>query len=195
MALADRIQTHFQSLAQTALNAASLAPEIENAAQALVACLAQGGKVLTCGYGGSGALAQHFAALMLSRFEHERPGLAALALCADGATLSAIVDDGALDQLFARQVKTLGQPGDILLLLSRQGRTPGESHALAAAHARGMIVVVLVGKRGGALAEQISTADVLICVPSESSARIHEIHLLTLHCLCDAVDSILLGVE
>jgi D-sedoheptulose 7-phosphate isomerase len=196
MSLAERIHSHFQASAQTALAAAAeLAPTLDLAAQNLVACLTQGGKVLACGLGGSASASQHFAALMLNRYEHERPGLAAMALVADSAVLSAIVDDGAADQVFSRQIRAFGQPGDVLLLFSLHGRTPAELRAVDAAHARGMSVVALSGKAGGVLPEQMHGEDVLICVPSESTARIHEIHLLIVHCLCDAVDSILLGVE
>ena len=196
MPLHDRITGHFKASAQTVLDAAeALAPAIEAAARLVVHSLAQGNKVLACGNGGSAADAQHFAASMINRFEHDRPGLAALALTTDSSALTAIANDHAFDQVFARQVKALGQPGDILLAISTSGNSPSVLQAVAAAHGRSMHVIMLTGRTGGGLAEQMREGDVFLCVPAESAARIHEIHLLTIHCLCDAVDSVLLGIE
>ncbi len=196
MPLHDRILDHFQASAQTKLDAAkALAPAIEQAARDMVHCLTQGGKILACGNGGSAADSQHFASEMVNRFEQERPGLAALALTTDTSTLTSIANDYAYDQVFARQVKALGQPGDILLAISTSGNSPSVLQAVAAAHARSMHVIALTGRSGGGLAEQMTDHDVFLCVPAESTARIQEVHLLTIHCLCDAVDSVLLGVE
>jgi D-sedoheptulose 7-phosphate isomerase len=196
MSLHDRIHGHFQASAQLKLDAADvLAPVLEAAAQAVVQCLAQGGKVLACGNGGSAADAQRFASIMTNRFEQDRPGLAAIALTTDSSTLTSIANDSAYEQVFARQIKALGLPGDVLLAISTSGNSPSVVEAVTAAHARGMQVVMLTGRNGGRLAEQLSDADVFICVAAESSARIQEVHLLSLHCLCDAVDSVLLGVE
>ena len=196
MPLHDRITGHFQASAQTQLDAVeALAPQIEQAARHMVHCLAQGGRILACGNGGSAALAQHFTAAMLNRFEQERPGLAAIALAGDASTLTSIANDHSYDQVFARQVKVLGQPGDILLAISASGNSPSVLQAVAAAHARGVPVIAITGRSGGGLAEQMQDDDVFLCVPAESKARIQEVHLLTIHCLCDAVDSLLLGVE
>lgn len=196
MSLHDRILEHFKASAQATLAAAeALAPQIERAARLIVHCLAQGNKILACGNGGSAAHAQRFVALMINRFEQERPGLAALTLAADSPTLTSIANEHAFEQVFARQVKALGQPGDILLAISASGHSPSVLHAVSAAHARNVHVIALTGRRGGELAEQMSDDDVLLCVPVESTARIEEIHLLLIHCLCDAVDSVLLGVE
>lgn len=196
MPLHDRILGHFQASAQAKLDAAgTLALPIEQAARLMVHSLAQGGKILACGNGGSAADAQHFACKMINRFEHERPGLAAIALSTDTSTLTSIANDSAYDQVFARQVKALGQPGDILLAISTSGNSPSILQAVAAAHARSMHVIALTGRKGGGLAEQMHDNDVFLCVPAESSARIQEVHLLAIHCLCDAVDSVLLGVE
>jgi len=196
MPLHDRILDHFQASAQTKLDAAkSLAPAIEQAARHMVHCLTQGGKILACGNGGSAADSQHFASEMVNRFEQERPGLAALALTTDTSTLTSIANDYAYDQVFARQVKALGQPADILLAISTSGNSPSVLQAVAAAHARSMHVIALTGRSGGGLAEQMTDHDVFLCVPAESTARIQEVHLLIIHCLCDAVDSVLLGVE
>ena len=196
MALNDRILGHFQASAQAKLDsAASLAPHIEEAARLMVHCLAQGGKMLVCGNGSSAADAQHFASIMINRFEQERPGLAAIALAADGSTLTSIANDHHFEQVFARQVKVLGQTGDILLAISASGNSHNILQAVPAAHARNMSVIALTGRSGGGLAEQMQQDDVFLCVPAESTARIREVHRLTIHCLCDAVDSILLGVE
>ena len=196
MALHDRILGHFQASAQTQLDTANaLAPQIEQAARLMMHSLTQGGKILACGNGGSAADAQHFSSVMLNRFEQERPGLAAIALTTDTSTLTSISNDYAYEQVFARQVKALGQPGDILLAISTSGNSPSILHAVAAAHARSMHVIALTGRSGGGLAEQMQEDDVFLCVLAESTARIQEVHLLTIHCLCDALDSVLLGVE
>ncbi|MHB1186159.1 phosphoheptose isomerase [Thiobacillus sp.] len=196
MPLLDRISGHFQASAQTKLNAAeALAPAIEQAARNMVHCLTQGGKILACGNGGSAADAQHFASKMINRFEQERPGLAAIALTADTSTLTSIANDHAYEQVFARQVKALGHPGDILLAISTSGNSHNVLQAVAAAHTRSMPVIALTGRSGGGLTEQMQEDDVFLCVPAESTARIQEVHLLVIHCLCDAVDSVLLGVE
>jgi D-sedoheptulose 7-phosphate isomerase len=196
MPLHDRILGHFQVAAHTLLDAAeSLAPSIEQAARLMVHSLTQGGKIMACGNGGSAADAQRFVAQMVHRFEQERPGLAAIALTTDSSTLTSIANDTAYDQVFARQVKVLGQPGDILLAISTSGQSPSVLQAVNAAHARGVHVIALSGRSGGKLAEHLLEDDVLICAPAESAARIQEVHLLAIHCLCDAVDSVLLGVE
>lgn len=196
MPLQDRILGQFQASAQATLDAAApLAPLIDEGSGLILNCLTQGGKILACASGASAASAQIFAALMVNRFEHERPGLAAIALAADTSILTSIADDHGYDQVFARQIKALGLPGDVLLVLADGANLPGVLAAVDAAHARGMSVIAMTGRDGGAVAEQMGEVDVLMCVPAETDARIHEIHLLSLHCLCDAVDSVLLGVE
>ena len=196
MALHDRILSHFQLSAQTILDTAEgLAPSIEQAARLMVHSLTQGGKIMACGNGGSAADAQRFVAQMVHRFEQERPGLAAIALTTDSSTLTSIANDTAYDQVFARQVKVLGQPGDILLAISTSGNSPSVLQAVDAAHTRSVHVIALSGRSGGQLAEHLVEDDVLLCAFAESAARIQEVHLLTIHCLCDAVDSVLLGVE
>lgn len=196
MPLHDRILGHFQASAQTAREAAAtLAPAIEQAARHMVHCLAQGGKILACGNGGAAAGAQHFAATMINRFEQERPGLAAIALTADTSTLTSIATDHAYDQVFARQVKALGQPGDLLLAISTSGNSPNVVEAIHAAHERELRVVALTGRDGGAIGPLLNDTDVHICVPSDRTARIQEVHLLVLHCLCDGIDCMLLGED
>lgn len=192
----ERIIGHFNESARLKLDMADLLPPaIERAADHILQCILRDGKVMACGNGGSAADAQHFASLMVNRFEHERPALAAMALCTDTSTLTSIANDDAFDQVFARQVTALGHSGDVLLAISTSGQSPNILAAAEAARRREMTVIALTGRDGGGLAEQLSDSDVLICVPADSTARIQEIHLLTIHCLCDAVDSALLGVE
>lgn len=192
----ERIIGHFNESARLKLDMADLLPPaIERAADHILQCILRDGKVMACGNGGSAADAQHFASLMVNRFEHERPALAAMALCTDTSTLTSIANDDAFDQVFARQVTALGHSGDVLLAISTSGQSPNILAAAEAARRRDMTVIALTGRDGGGLAEQLSDSDVLICVPADSTARIQEIHLLTIHCLCDAVDSTLLGVE
>ena len=192
----ERIIGHFNESARLKLDMAELlAPAIAGAADHILQCILRDGKVLACGNGGSAADAQHFSSKMMSRFELERPGLPAIALTTDTSTLTSVANALAFDQVFARQVLALGQPGDVLLAISTSGDSPNIVAAAEAARGRDIAVVALTGRDGGKLAEQLSDRDVLICVPADSAARIQEIHLLTIHCLCDAVDSALLGVE
>ena len=165
------------------------------AAQLLRDTFAAGGKLLLCGNGGSAADAQHFAAELLNRFELERPPLAALALTTDSSTLTSIANDYDFSQVFSKQVRALGQPGDVLLAISTSGNSPNVIEAVHAAHEREMRVVALTGKGGGAMAELLGPDDIHLCVPSDRTARIQEVHLLTLHCLCDGIDCLFLGIE
>jgi len=149
--------------------------------------------VLSCGNGGSAADAQHFSAEFVGRFERERPELAAIALTTDSSILTAVANDYDFTQIFSRQVRALGQPGDVLLAISTSGNSANVLAAIEAAHQRDMVVIGLSGHGGGKMAQALRDTDVHICVPHERTARIQEVHLLTLHCLCDAVDSLLLG--
>ncbi len=170
-----------------------LATPIAAAAQRIVVSLLQGGKVLSCGNGGSAGDAQHFSSEMLNRFERERPGLPALALTTDTSTLTSIANDYHFDEVFARQIRALGQAGDLLLAISTSGSSPNVLAAVAAAHEQEMGVVALTGRDGGELAQRLSDSDIEIRVPSDSTARIQEVHLLTIHCLCALIDEQLLG--
>jgi D-sedoheptulose 7-phosphate isomerase len=161
----------------------------------VVGSITGGGKVLACGNGGSAADAQHFAAEFIGRFERERPGLAAVALTTDSSILTAIGNDYNFDVVYAKQVQALGNPGDVLLAISTSGNSANVLAAVEAAHAKEMTVVALTGKGGGKLAERLAETDVHICVPHDRTARIQEVHLLVLHCLCDAVDVQLLGEQ
>jgi D-sedoheptulose 7-phosphate isomerase len=165
------------------------------AAEVVVACYRNGGRLYIAGNGGSAADAQHFSAELLNRFERERPGLAAMALTTDTSTLTSIANDYDYEQVFSKQVRALGHAGDVLLAISTSGNSPNVMAAIDAAHERQMSVVALTGRNGGKMAAQIDAEDVHICVPSQVTARIQEVHLLCLHCLCDAIDVQLLGVE
>ncbi|MGA7948721.1 MAG: phosphoheptose isomerase [Thiobacillaceae bacterium] len=191
----ERIHAHFEQSARLKLDAAAvLAVPISRAADRILQCVMGDGKVLACGNGGSAADSQHFASEMVNRFEQERPGLAAIALTTDTSTLTSIANDYAYHQVFARQVSALGHPGDVLLAISTSGNSESVVRAAQAARERDMSVIALTGRDGGNLAEQMGGSDILICVPADNTARIQEIHLLTIHCLCDVVDSVLLGV-
>jgi D-sedoheptulose 7-phosphate isomerase len=194
--LAARVSRHFSDSAQTKLAAIdALAPPIVRATQVMVQCLMANGKILACGNGGSAADAQHFAAEMLNRFERERPGLAAMALTTDTSTLTSIANDYDYAQVFSKQVLALGQPNDVLLAISTSGNSPNVVAAVQAAHEREMKVVALTGRGGGEIGRRLAAGDVHVCVPHDQTARIQEVHLLTLHCLCDGIDCLLLGME
>ncbi len=194
--LVARVSRHFSDSAQTKLGAvAVLAAPIARAAELMVGSLLANGKILACGNGGSAADSQHFAAELVNRFERERPGLAALALTTDSSTLTAIANDYAYEQVFSKQVFALGQPNDILLAISTSGNSPNVVAAVRAAHERDMKVVALTGRGGGEIGKRLAAADVHVCVPHGVTARIQEVHLLALHCLCDGIDCLLLGTE
>ncbi|CAL93487.1 phosphoheptose isomerase [Azoarcus olearius] len=196
MDLIDRISRQFEDSAQTKLAAVEwMAAPIAQAVEMMTASLMNNGKILACGNGGSAADAQHFAAELLNRFEMERPPLAAVALTTDTSTLTSIANDYDFVQVFSKQVRALGQPGDVLLAISTSGNSPNVIDAIQAAHEREMHVVALTGKGGGRIGEMLSPTDVHLCVPADRTARIQEVHLLTLHCLCDGIDCLLLGVE
>ncbi|MFM9971439.1 MAG: phosphoheptose isomerase [Burkholderiales bacterium] len=194
--LLARVQRQFQESAQLKLDAvAMLAPALATAAELMAQCLLANGKILACGNGGSAADAQHFSGELLNRFERERPPLAAIALTTDSSTLTAIANDYAFDQVYAKQIVALGQSGDVLLAISTSGNSPNILRAIEAAHDRDVRVVALTGRRGGDMLNLLSTTDVHICVPHEQTPRIQEVHLLCLHCLCDGIDTLLLGAE
>jgi D-sedoheptulose 7-phosphate isomerase len=173
----------------------ALAAPIASGVELMVRCLQQDGKILACGNGGSAADAQHFSAELLNRFEVERPGLAAMALTTDSSTLTSIANDYDYRLVFSKQVRALGHAGDVLLAISTSGNSPNVVAAIEAAHECDMRVVALTGRNGGKMGEILKVEDVHICVPATSTARIQEVHLLTLHCLCDGIDCLLLGVE
>jgi len=193
MDLVPRISRHFTESAQTNIDAAPLlAGPIARGVEAMVGSLQAGGKIMACGNGGSAADAQHFAAELINRFEVERPPLAAIALTTDSSTLTAIANDYCYEDVFAKQVRALGHRGDVLLAISTSGNSPSVLEAIAAAHEQEVRVVALTGREGGRVPALLRDDDVHICVPAQRTARIQEVHLLTLHCLCDGIDTLLL---
>lgn len=196
MDLINRISENFSESAHLKLQSMdALAGPIAAAAELMVQCLKADGKILACGNGGSAADSQHFAAELLNRFEMERPGLAAMALTTDASTLTSIANDYDFTQVFSKQVRAVGHRNDLLLAISTSGNSKNVLAAVEAAHENGMGVVALTGRNGGAIGAALGASDIHVCVPAQSTARIQEVHLLVLHCLCDAIDCLLLGVE
>ena len=196
MDLIARISQQFHDSAQTKLDAMELlAAPISDAVHTMVACLINDGKILACGNGGSAADAQHFAAELVGRFEAERQELAAIALTTDSSILTAIANDYSFNVIYAKQVRALGRPGDVLLAISTSGNSANIIEAIQAAHDNDLSVVALTGKGGGKISQMLREGDIHICVPADRTARIQETHLLAIQCLCDGIDCLLLGVE
>ena len=194
MNLEDRITRHFQDSIETKQRVVpGLAPQIAAASHAMVTCLKSGGKILSCGNGGSAGDSQHFAAELVGRFERERAELAAIALTTDSSILTAVGNDYSFDEIFSKQVRALGKSGDILFAISTSGNSTNVVHAIAAAHLKGMHIVGMTGRNGGKIAGLMRAGDVLLNVDSQVTTRIQEVHLLTLHCLCDAIDNLIFG--
>ena len=189
-----RIRNHFLDSIETKRNALEeLIIPIKHAANCISRSLLNEGKILSCGNGGSAGDAQHFSAELLNRFEIERPGLPAVALTTDSSTLTAIANDYEYDQIFSKQILALGTNRDVLLAISTSGNSSNIIKAVQAAHERNMLVLSLTGNKGGKLAKLLKGDDIEIRVPSDRTARIQEIHLLVIHCLCDIIDTILFG--
>ena len=189
-----RIQQHFAaSIATKQKTLVLLQDPILAAATLIFAAIQQGGKILSCGNGGSAGDAQHFSSEMLNRFEQERRGLPAIALTTDTSTLTSIANDYSYERVFSRQVEALGRNGDVLLAISTSGNSTNVNRAIEAAHACGMQVIALSGKAGGSMKEALQAGDVELRVPADSTARIQETHLLLIHCICDLVDQLLLS--
>ena len=194
MELADRIGRHFQdSIAVKQQSLEVLIEPIHRAGEAMVNSLLNNGKILSCGNGGSAGDAQHFSAELLNRFEKERPGLPAMALTTDSSTLTAIANDYSYEEIFSKQVSALGQAGDVLLAISTSGNSANVAAAMKAAQEREMLTVVLSGNDGGTMASLLAEQDIEIRVPSRRTARIQEVHLVVIHCLCDFIDTQLFG--
>lgn len=194
MNLQDRIINHFSDSIQTKQDAMSnLCELIEFASQKMVEALVDDKKILVCGNGGSAGDAQHFSSEMLNRFERERPALPAIALTTDSSTITSIANDYHYDEVFAKQIRALGQAGDILLMYTSSGNSGNLLRAAEVAQDRDMAVIALTGKDGGALAHNLKETDIEIRVPSNSTARVQEVHLLITHCLCDLIDHQLFG--
>src|SRR3990167_1232612 len=192
--IVERIKHHFSESIQTKINTAdTLLPVIGVACEKIVQCLLDGHKILSCGNGGSACDALHFSSEMLNRFKHERPSLPAIALVSDIATLTSIANDYNYNEIFAKQIRALGQPGDILLAISTSGNSVNILTAIKAAHDRNMNVIAMTGYDGGKMAGILEENDIEIRVPAHETARIQETHLLVIHCMCDIVDYQLFG--
>ena len=194
MDLTSRIHKQFEDSAQVKLQSKNvLTQPIAQTAQAMADCLHHDGKILCCGNGGSAADSQHFAAELINRFEMERPALAAIALTTDSSVLTSIANDYDYNQIFSKQVLGLGRKGDVLLAISTSGNSVNVVAAIEAAHERNMRVVALTGRDGGKMGAMLKQGDIHICVPAQVTARIQEVHLLALHCICDGIDQLLFG--
>ena len=192
----ERIRMIFdESIAVKTLCIEALSSKIADAAACIADGLLNSGKVLTCGNGGSAADAQHFSSEMLNRFERERPGLPAVALTVDASTLTSIANDYQFADIFAKQIRALGRPGDVLLAFSTSGGSHNILNAIDAAHDQDMRVILASGKDGGQAGKSMNDGDIELRVPSLSTARIQESHLIIIHCLCDLIDGHLLGQE
>ena len=192
----QRILGHFTESAELKQKAAKvLAGPIAAAADLMFSVLTQGNKILACGNGGSAADCQHFAAELVGRFEQERLPLPAMVLTTDTSILTAVGNDYSYQDIFAKQIQAFGQPGDLLLAISTSGNSSNVIAAIEAAHEREMNIVALTGKGGGNIGAMLSDSDVHICVPHERTARIQEVHLLVIHCLCDGIDAALFGED
>jgi len=196
MDLQDRVTSLFNASIKAKRDAMELViPSISNASIVAVQALLDGNKILCCGNGGSAADAQHFSAELLNRFEIERPGLPAMTLTADTSTITAIANDYAFNEIFAKQVKALGKAGDLLVAISTSGNSRNIIQAIKAAHERSMKVIALTGRDGGEITKLLKSSDVEIRVISQSTARVQEVHILILHCLCDLIDVQLFGAN
>lgn len=196
MDLLQRIKDNFAESIRVKTEACErLAPLIVYAADLMTNSLLTGNKILSCGNGGSAADSQHFVAEMVNRFEMERPGLPAISLTTNSSVLTSIANDYQYADIFSRQVRALGQPDDTLLVLSTSGESHNIIHAIDAAHDKGIHVVALTGREGGRVADMLPEPDIELRVPSHSTARVQEVHLMIIHSLCDLIDQKLLGVE
>jgi len=193
--LESRVRGHFTEHARLVEASRELAGPIARGVAAIVEALRTGGKVLACGNGGSAADAQHFAAELVNRFRVEREPLAALALTTDSSILTSVGNDYSYDLVFDKQIRALGRPGDVLVALSTSGNSGSIVEAIRRAAERGLRIVAVTGNRGGRLRELLSPDDVYICVPDAVTARIQEVHILVLHCLCDGIDTTLFGEQ
>jgi D-sedoheptulose 7-phosphate isomerase len=192
MDIPARFEQHLQAAIDVHQASAILSERLARASRMMYECLSGGGKILSCGNGGSAADAQHFAAELVNRFEAERRALAAVALTTDSSILTSIANDYSYERVFARQVEALGTPGDLLLAISTSGNSPSIVAAAEAAKRQGLAIIALTGRDGGPLAHRLDSNDIELRVPSAHTPRIQEIHLLAIHCLCDAIDHLVL---
>ncbi|MBL4941796.1 MAG: phosphoheptose isomerase [Colwellia sp.] len=188
----EQIQNNFTESIQTQIAATeAISNAIEHAGMIMVQCLLAGNKMLSCGNGGSASHAQHFCSLLLNRFEAERPSLPAISLVAGSSIITSITNDGQYDELFSKQIRALGNNGDVLLAISTSGNSRNVVKAVESAVSRDMPIIALTGNDGGDIAGLLGENDVEIRVPSSRPARINEVHLIVLHCLCEIIDTTL----
>ncbi|HUG59212.1 MAG TPA: phosphoheptose isomerase [Candidimonas sp.] len=194
MDMTSHMTSHFND-AIDAFKASSreLAEPLSAAVDLIFGSLANNGKILACGNGGSAADAQHFIAELVGRFERDRLPLGGIALNTDTSILTAVGNDYGFDAIFERQVAALGQPGDVLVAISTSGNSPNVIRAIEAAHDRDVHVIALTGKGGGKITEILLDTDIHLCVPHDRTMRIQEVHIVLLHALCDGIDALLLG--
>jgi phosphoheptose isomerase len=192
--LIDRIRHSFTESIQTKISTAdSIINIIAEASEEMVQALLEGHKILACGNGGSACDAMHFSSEMLNRFKQERPGLPAIALTADMATLTSIANDYHYSDIFAKQIRAIGQPGDLLLAITTSGNSTNIVNAIKAAHDKEMGVIAMTGYDGGKIVDHLHERDIEIRVPANDTARIQETHILIIHCICDIIDYRLFG--
>jgi D-sedoheptulose 7-phosphate isomerase len=187
-------QLFYDSIAVKQAALQTLVPVIVSAAQLMANALQSNRKIMSCGNGGSAADAQHFSAELLNRFERERAPLAGIALTTDTSTLTSISNDYEYNEVFSKQVQALGRPGDVLLAISTSGNSPNVMRAMDSAHDKNVNIVALTGRDGGKMTALLKLPDVEIRIPAKVTARIQEVHLLVLHCLCDLIDEQLFGI-
>jgi len=196
MNLQERVKQNFTASIETKMQALDLLTSpVTAAGEAMVQSLLAEGKILACGNGGSAGDSQHFSSELLNRFERERPSLPAIALTTDTSTLTSIANDYSYNEIFSKQIRALGRQGDVLLAISTSGNSANVLEAIKVAHQRGLRVIALTGNTGGKMRELLHVDDIEICVPSVVTARIQEVHLLVIHCLCDLIDTQLFGSE
>ena len=194
MSLQDRIINHFSDSIQTQQDAMTYLCElIEYASQRMVATLLNDKKILTCGNGRSATSTQLLSSAMLNQFERDRPSLPTIALTTDTAAITAIANSYHFDDVFAKQLRALGQSGDILVVYTDDNNSANIAKAITTAHDKDISVIALTGNNGGMIAQLLYETDIEIRVPSNSNARIQEIHILITHCLCDLIDHQLFG--
>lgn len=194
MDMTSHMTSHFNDAIDTLkASCRDLAEPLAAAVDVVFGSLANNGKILACGNGGSAADAQHFIAELVGRFERDRLPLAGVALNTDTSILTAVGNDYGFDAIFERQVNALGQPGDVLVAISTSGNSANVIRSIEAAHDRDMFVIALTGKGGGQISSLLNDTDVHLCVPHDRTMRIQEVHIVLLHALCDGIDALLLG--
>lgn len=193
MSKIETVRKHFQDSAESILQNQHLDQQIVSAAEIIYQSFLNNGKLLICGNGGSAADAQHLSSELLNRYKRERRELPGIALTTDASTLTSIGNDYHFDEVFAKQVKALAQPNDVLLAITTSGNSANIIQAIEAAHSKTSVrCIILNGKGGGKLNESLNDQDLNIVVESDVTARIQEVHGLIIHCLCELIDQYIL---